>query len=86
MFVLPRHVVAKRVPKTIAPRASARNAVVRSVVREMSGFAPYEKRLVEIIKLGRDRRALRFAKRRLGTHKRALAKREQIVNMLRTHE
>ena len=31
-------------------------------------MAPYEKRIGELLKTGRDKRALKFAKRKLGTH------------------
>eukprot|EP00178_Gracilaria_changii_P009725 TRINITY_DN28233_c0_g1_i1.p2 TRINITY_DN28233_c0_g1~~TRINITY_DN28233_c0_g1_i1.p2 ORF type:complete len:113 (-),score=13.84 TRINITY_DN28233_c0_g1_i1:128-427(-) len=56
---------------------------VREVIRDVAGFAPYEKRVLELLKLGRDKRALRFCKRRLGTHSRAKAKREQLNVALR---
>lgn len=39
--------------------------VVREVVREMSGHAPYEKRILELLKLGKERRALKYAKKRV---------------------
>jgi large subunit ribosomal protein L36e len=46
------------------------------------GYAPYEKRIMELLRLSRDRRALRFAKRRLGTHRRAIRKREELHGVL----
>lgn len=39
--------------------------LVREVVREMSGHAPYEKRILELLKLGKEKRALKFAKLRV---------------------
>ncbi|KAF9624815.1 hypothetical protein IFM89_014200 [Coptis chinensis] len=50
---------------------------------EKAGFAPYEKRITELLKVGKDKRALKVAKRKLGTHKRAKKKREEMSNVLR---
>ena len=47
------------------------------------GFAPYERRVMEYLKVGKDKRALKFAKKRLGGHKRALAKRDELNGVLR---
>lgn len=53
------------------------------MVREVAGFAPYEKRITELLKVGKDKRALKVAKRKLGTHKRAKRKREEMSSVLR---
>lgn len=55
--------------------------MVREVVREVSGFAPYERRVMELLKAGSAstmKRALKLAKRRLGTHLRGKKKREEL--------
>ena len=55
--------------------------MVRSVVRETVGFAPYERRIMELIKIGTAqslKRSLKYAKRRLGTHKRGKSKRAEM--------
>ncbi|CAH2087184.1 60S ribosomal protein L36 [Nymphalis io] len=55
---------------------------VRDLVREVVGHAPYEKRAMELLKVSKDKRALKFLKRRLGTHIRAKRKREEMSNVL----
>ena len=44
---------------------SKRVKFVRDVVREVCGLAPYEKRMIELLKVQRDKRALKFAKKRV---------------------
>jgi large subunit ribosomal protein L36e len=57
--------------------------MIRGLIRDVAGSAPYEKRLVELLKNGRDKRALKLAKRKLGTHLRAKKKREEMGNLMR---
>ncbi|KAL8159898.1 hypothetical protein V2J09_001435 [Rumex salicifolius] len=64
-------------------KTSKRIHFVRNLIREVAGFAPYEKRITELLKVGKDKRALKVAKRKLGTHKRAKKKREEMSNVLR---
>ncbi|XP_073354483.1 large ribosomal subunit protein eL36x-like isoform X2 [Aegilops tauschii subsp. strangulata] len=56
---------------------------IRNMITEVAGFAPYEKRVTEILKVGKDKPALKVAKRKLGTHKRAKKKREEMSGVLR---
>ncbi|GFP84724.1 60S ribosomal protein l36-2 [Phtheirospermum japonicum] len=76
--------------KELAPRLSNRKEktskrvhFTRSLIREVAGFAPYEKRITELLKVGKDKCALKVAKRKLGTHKRAKKKREEMPSALR---
>lgn len=50
---------------------------------KLRGFAPYEKRITELLKVVKDKRALKVAKRKLGSHKRAKKKREEMSSVLR---
>lgn len=53
-------------------RLGKRVKLVRDIVREVAGQAPYEKRLMELLKVGRDKRALKVAKRKVSYCFRAL--------------
>ena len=46
-------------------RLNKRVKFIRDLIREVAGFAPYEKRCLEYLKLGRDKRALKFVKKRV---------------------
>lgn len=83
------HIVTKRTPlKKSKPgrkgNENARAVLVNKVISEVCGFAPYEKRIIELLRIGKDKRALKFAKKRLGTHLRAKKKREEMSEALRS--
>lgn len=59
-------------------RRSARGKFVHEVIREVAGFAPYERRLIDLCRNNLDKRALRLAKKKLGAHGRAKRKREEM--------
>merc|ERR1712150_93155 len=73
---------------TLKPRPAARKGhqnkrvkFVRDVVQEVCGFAPYEKRALELLKINKDKRALKFVKKRLGTHTRGKRKRDDLARI-----
>ena len=39
---------------------------MRDIVREVAGLAPYERRITELLKVGKDKRALKVAKKKVG--------------------
>ena len=64
-------------------RLANRVKLVREIVKEVAGLAPYEKRIAELLRIGKDKRALKYAKQKLGTHIRGKRKREEIADILR---
>nr|ALS04273.1 60S ribosomal protein L36 [Acartia pacifica]ALS04274.1 60S ribosomal protein L36 [Acartia pacifica]ALS04275.1 60S ribosomal protein L36 [Acartia pacifica]ALS04276.1 60S ribosomal protein L36 [Acartia pacifica] len=55
---------------------------VRDLVREVVGFAPYEKRAQELLRIGKEKRCLKFLKKRIGSHDLAKRKREEMQSVL----
>merc|ERR1712150_375726 len=62
-------------------KQSVKAAFMHDLMRDVTGFAPYEKRCMELLKLNKDRRALKFVKKRLGTHTRGKRKREEMMKL-----
>ena len=63
-----------------------RVSLIRNIVREVAGFAPYEKRILELLRTGQAKdfkKAYKQAKLRLGTHKRGMAKRLELEEVLK---
>ncbi|CAN0268112.1 large ribosomal subunit protein eL36 [Petromyzon marinus] len=63
-------------------RLTKHTKFVRDLIREVCGHAPYERRAMELLKVSKDKRALKFIKKRLGTHTRGKRKREELSNIL----
>jgi len=79
----------KTTPTTAGPKISRRTGkqnkrvkFIRDVVREAAGFAPYEKRCMELLRVGKDKRALKFCKNKLGTYVRGKKKRAEMDSVL----
>merc|ERR1711976_1028496 len=58
------------------------NRFVRDLVREVTLFSPYSKRALELLRISKDKRCLKFLKKRIGNHIRAKRKREEMSNVL----
>merc|ERR1719503_269528 len=81
-FIVTRREMAPK-PSLRKGRKSQRNGLIKEVIREVAGFCPYERRMLELIKIGSSctlKRALKLAKHRLGTHKRGLKKRIEMTD------
>lgn len=66
-----------------------RVAIVREVIREVAGLAPYEKKMIEMIRTGvasKEKKAVKVARARLGTHHRAQIKRDEINDLIRAQK
>uniref|UniRef100_A0A915MI17 60S ribosomal protein L36 n=2 Tax=Meloidogyne incognita group TaxID=654580 RepID=A0A915MI17_MELJA len=80
------HPVTKNVRKPRQSRKKGRitkkTRIVREVVREVVGFSPYERRTMELLRISKDKKALKFLKKRIGQHVRAKRKRDEIQRIL----
>ena len=59
----------------------ARVNAVRQIVNEIAGLSPYERKMVENLRMGdrlKDKKAVKMARARLGTQRRATLKRDQM--------
>lgn len=72
-------------PVTRKGRISKRCKAVREIIREITGLSPLESKMEELMKAGeaaKDKKAVKIARHKLGTHKRALHKRDQIAAII----
>lgn len=68
----------KAKPSRSKGKLGKRTQVIRQVINEISGVSTYEKRVIELLKAGSvkdTKKALKVAKKALGTHRRAKIKR-----------
>ncbi|EWC46294.1 60S ribosomal protein L36 [Drechslerella stenobrocha 248] len=63
-------------------KSSKRTLFVREIVKEVAGLAPYEKRVIELIRNSKDKRARKLAKKRLGTFGRAKRKVDELTRVI----
>jgi len=61
---------------------SKRVRMIKEIIREVAGLAPYEHRVIELLKNNLDKRALKLSKKRLGTHTRGKRKRDELQGIL----
>ncbi|KAF4575029.1 casein kinase 2 regulatory subunit [Pleurotus pulmonarius] len=69
-------------PSTRKGVSSQKTQFVRSVIREVAGFSPYERRVMELLRNSKDKRARKLTKKRLGTLLRSKRKLEELGNII----
>ena len=52
-------------PSRLKGRQTKHGKFIRDLIREVVGHAPYEKRAMELLKVSKDKRALKFLKKRV---------------------
>merc|ERR1711904_749909 len=67
-------------------RLGVKVKLARDVIREVAGYTPYERRAMELLSQGFDKRALKFCKKRLGTHRRGKKKRLELEGVLQAQK
>merc|ERR1711901_3829 len=82
--------VVEPLPKRKRPSTERKLGVkvklARDVIRDVCGFAPYERRAMELLSQGFDKRALKYCKKRLGTHRRGKKKRSELEGVLQAQK
>ena len=62
-------------------RITKRVKAIREVIKEVAGFSPLEKKMLELIRTGvasKEKKAVKCARAKIGTHHRALKLRDSI--------
>jgi large subunit ribosomal protein L36e len=65
--------------------ARKRVQLIRRVVAEITGRSNYERKIIELLKQSKanaNKKAYKLAKRSLGTHKRALKKKNELTELI----
>lgn len=85
VVTLPAKQAWKSRPVTKKGRISKRAKMVREIVREVAGFSPFEKKIIEQLRTGLanvEKKCVKQARAKYGTHKRALAKRNELSDFI----
>ncbi|KAF5333488.1 hypothetical protein D9611_002444 [Ephemerocybe angulata] len=75
------------IPATVRPSQrkgiqSTKTKFVRSVIREVAGFSAYERRVMELLRNSKDKKARKLTKKRLGTLLRSKRKLEELSTVI----
>merc|ERR1711971_1327602 len=80
----------KTTPNTLVAKPSKKkgqltkhNKFVRHLIREVAGFAPYERRAQELLRIGKEKRCLKFLKKRIDLAKRKREEMQAVLQAMR---
>ena len=59
------HTVVKRAVKKATKTPSKSRKFAKEIIHEVCGFAPYERRLIELVRNGMEKKSLKFAKKKV---------------------
>lgn len=76
----PKPATATSTPSAANP--SEKKIFVKSIIREVAGFSPYEKRVMELLRNSKDKKAKKLTKKRLGTLLRSKRKVEELSTII----
>ncbi|KAI5171357.1 large subunit ribosomal protein L36e [Nematocida sp. LUAm3] len=72
-------------PSDHARIAMEKHEIAKNIAREICGYSPYEKRAMDLGRLGEEKKMKKFLKKRLGTLKAAKRKQEILLEDIRKH-
>merc|ERR1712066_73743 len=64
-------------------KLTKKSVFVKEIMREVAGYA---KRCIELLRISKDKRALKFCKKRLGSHTAAKRKREEMQSVIQAQK
>merc|ERR1739846_35563 len=70
-------------------RCNARVAAIRDVMVEVTGLSPFQRKMMEMLKTGdsvKEKKAVRLARHRIGSHKRAQFVRDKIAKIIQEQQ
>jgi large subunit ribosomal protein L36e len=71
----------KRKNDTKKTGATTLRKKVKNILQEIIGVVPYERTILNFLKIGKEKKAIKYAKKRLGNIKRAKNKIEYLNNL-----
>jgi large subunit ribosomal protein L36e len=71
----------KRKSDTKKTEATSLRKNVKNMIQEIIGVLPYERTILNFLKIGKEKKAIKYAKKRLGNIKRAKNKIEYLNNL-----